>query len=472
MRGAMTEAWLTELLGDPVGVQFLGVSRCNELASELMSEAADHADSWSQLCGSLREVVPPKAFARAAAGRSVLKITACATDALRYATGVASAGGKVLWALGSYVGGDVDMAAASTAMRVDNADTKQDAEALPLPYCTPAEATSSDALELERACLHHFIIRVLDGRLRDRPVRVLVLELVLSNNGLELRKEFLEVLGTICATLDVAVVVDETMTLGRAYGCVALQGAPSGCDTSLLAVDAMGLNQALNPRCVVGGKVAGVGIVWGTRQETPSLEPGRGTSTSTGFLRLKFADAVLRKLLEERVDVDSLRAQLTAELTAQLSRNSSHAATWWGRGLILFSNARFERASTDRNTAGRMLPTSALATLAVPVTLPAMCASGVCLDRTERGFKARVASGCQASESDDAIRKLAWNAIKLDKQTGSKMDLKRHLGGEMGLITVCKRSLSSESRSYMIDVGDVIRQALTIVAALNSNHSN
>jgi hypothetical protein len=389
--------WLTEVVGDPVGVRFIGVSTSNELARQCAKEAAENDDSWSQLCGSLREVVPPRAFFHAAAGRSVLKITACATDALRYATGVAGEGGKVLWALGSYVGGDVDMAAASTAMRVDNADATPDAEALPLPYCASADSTSEGAVRLEEECLRHFIMRVLDGRLRNRPVRVLVLELVLSNNGLELRTEFLELLGAICATLDVAVVLDETMTLGRAYGCVTLQGAPSGCNKSLLAVDAMGLTQALNPRCVVGGKVAGVGIVWGTRREASSLEPGRGTSTSMGFTRLKFADKVLSKLLEDCVDVGSARARLTEQLTAQYSSRNNSQVSMWGRGLILFSSVRFELASTDRNTVGRMLPTSALATLEAPATLPAMCASGVSLDRTERTFTARVARGCRAA---------------------------------------------------------------------------
>ena len=131
-----------------------------------------------------------------------------------------------------------------------------------------------------------------------------------------------------------------------------------------------------------------------------------------------------------------------------------------GPWLILFSSVRFELASTDRNTVGRMLPTSALATLEAPATLPAMCASGVSLDRTERTFTARVARGCRAAESDDSFRKLARDAIELDGQTGSKVKLKQRLGGATELTTVCKRKAKSESRSYVINVGDDIRQAL------------
>ena len=464
---ARMDPWLHEVISDPVGVQFLGVSRCEALAQKCASEAAEHGDSWAQLCGSLREVVTPKAFARAAAGRSVLKITACATDALRHAVAVAGGGGKVLWALGSYVGGDTDMAAVSTALRLDNADTTQDLEALPLPYGAQCEsAPSQETLEMEASCLRHLILRVLDGRLRSKPIRVLVLELVLSNNGLELRKAFLEVLGAVCATLNVAVVLDETMTLARAYGFVTLQGTNDMSRTSLLAVDAMGLSVALNPRCIVGGKVAGIGIVWGTCREASTLEPGRGTSTSIGFMRLKFANQVLCKLMHsrERVDVGSIRAQVTAKLTLP---NNSPVATW-GRGLILFSNVRFEMAHTDRNIAGRMLPTSALAAIAVPASSSATCTSGTSLDRTVRAFSARIMSACRPLDSDDSFRKLARIAIESDGCIGSKVELNNRLlsvsGGGRGameqLITVCKRRKDSDSRSYMIDVGGEVRKAL------------
>jgi hypothetical protein len=461
---ARMDPWLDEVISDPVGVQFLGVSRCEALARECASEAAEHHESWAQLCGSLTTVVTPKAFARAAAGRSVLKITACATDALRHAVAVAGGGGKVLWALGSYVGGDTDMAAVSTALRLDNADTTQDLEALPLPYGAQCEsAPSQETLEMEGSCLRHLILRVLDGRLRSKPIRVLVLELVLSNNGLELRKAFLEVLGAVCATLNVAVVLDETMTLARAYGFVTLQGTDGMSRTSLLAVDAMGLSVALNPRCIVGGKVAGIGIVWGTCREVSTLEPGRGTSTSIGFMRLKFADRVLCKLITERVDVGSIRAQVTAKLTLP---NNSPVVTW-GRGLILFSNVRFEMASTDSNTAGRMLPTSALAAMAVPASSSATCTSGISLGRTVRALSARITSACCPLDSDDSFRKLARIAIESDGCTGSKVELNNRLlsvsGGDRGameqLITVCKRRKDSDSRSYMIDVGGEVRKA-------------
>ena len=90
------------------------------------------------------------------------------------------------------------------------------------------------------------------------------------------------------------------------------------------------------------------------------------------------------------------------------------------------------------------------------------CAQVACL-LTERS--ARVARGCRAAESDDSFRKLARDAIELDGRTGSKVELKQRLGGATELITVCKRKAKSESRSYVINVGDDIRQALNTVSS-------
>ena len=467
-----TASWLEEATSDAIGVRFAGLVHSNEIARRCATSIGQ--SPYHELCGSLAHARVPDVYSGAAGGRPVVKVAACATDALRHAISIAGRGGRVLWALGSYVGGDVDFSELSTASRFDNSDALKDEEALPLPYvvgeAARAKLSAGDACtlvgaaalrELERKCLTHLLVRVLAGRLAANPVTAIVLELVLSNNGLQLSAPFLQRLGRLCAALGVAIVLDETMTFARCHGRVILDEN----NKSLLAIDAMGIAGILQPRCIVAGKVAGMGIVWGVRGESSRLEPGRGTSTSIGLLRLRYAQEVLEALLSEDLDVEGIRSCLLAQLEAGTTQGKRVIA--WGCGLLFFASTRFELMPSDRNVVGRMLPTRALARMDIPATPPSACANGLSIERLERAFLKRVALCCADPPPANELRHTALLALSHDGQTGSRPDLKRVLGGgrpaELWITAHGKRNCASNSRVYCIHVGSDVRAAHNLI---------
>ena len=459
----------TEIWCDTVGVKLLGVSECDSLARSAMEWAAtpDSGRAADLLVGSLQHVTVPPSLKRVAAGRPVLKVAACASDAIRFARDNSGHGvGDFLTAIGSYIGGDSDLAASSTAQRDDNGAAVGDGSALPLPYMiddgrSPAACDST----LDSECLRHLVGRVLAGRLRLRPVRALMLELVLGNNGLVMEGGFALRLGRLCKLLGVNIVLDETLTFARTHGRTVVSNGVQ----SLLAVDAMSLQSELSPQFIVSGKVGGIGVVWGRIGESDSLEVGRGTSTSVGQVRLRYANLVMEKLLSLEAD-----AQVTARnrYLSVLGVGAMGQFDHWGSGALVFSSCVPAQARVDRNTPGRMLPTLAIARC--EETVPAMSTnpSGVTGSRTARAFAVRVKAALKATPVD-AYAILASNALRAIGQKGGKVELRRVLTAGIddagryeavarSLLTVSKRHSGDDSRMYTVTIPCDILAALRL----------
>ena len=485
----MAREWVDEVCGDVFGTRFVGMVATNTMAQAAMQAGSDSGDAHAQLCGTLHGQAVPAAFTEVGGGRPVVKVTACATDAVRYATASAAGDGRVLYAQGCYVGGDVDMASSSSASRWDNTQDG-DIDAQPLPYVATDTPLVSPAVALREArCLRHLVLRVLAGKLLGWPVKVLVIELVLANNGLTMRREFLNRLGDVCAKLDVALVLDETMTFGRTYGVTMNAGR-----CSLLACDAMDLAVALNARYIVSGKVGGIGLVWGRPgTDTNCIEPGRGTSTSVGPLRIHFATAVFSRLLAMAADCAIARKRTAIEgalrVSASTTSSTANHATW-GVGLLLFSEVLPATARTDVNTPGRLLPTLAVAEAGTPPHFP-LKRSGVTLARLESGIASRTDARLESGGGKAGADQLYWAAAaaahELHGKQGGKVHLRHQLEARwrelapdtrelpravstalagMIVVDVGKRRSAGDSREYIVDVGAVAETAAMVQHAV------
>ena len=349
-----------EELEDQVGVRLPGAGWSERLARELR-ENTNHASMFEALCGGLAPNLARGSnvisISRSAGGRSVEKITACASDAIRYAMDICTGTtGVALIAFATYVGGDPDQACMAASQDGSEA-TPDERCVLPMPYQREAAANpSADAARLEHDCIQSLHQLVLAGSLRGRPVRAVLLDLVNGSCGLAVRHGFLERLGRHCKALGVRIVLDETLTWARTSGLV--EGRPAAGAKSLLALDALPAHiaEALDPRYVVGGKSLSIGVVWVGKPGT-AAEQGRGWSTGVGDDRLDYAAAVATYLLEKATP------EALAEVRARCERMLTHAGArhgieCWGQGLLLFSSVRLSARGRAQNyTTGRMLPT-------------------------------------------------------------------------------------------------------------------
>ena len=94
--------------------------------------------------------------------------------------------------------------------------------------------------------LHTIQERMLGFACRGTPVGCIVLELVLSGNGLQLSKRFCELLRTLCTRTDVTIVVDEILT---GFRCCS--------SPTVLLSDVLGLK----PNYIVLAKFIGCGLI-------------------------------------------------------------------------------------------------------------------------------------------------------------------------------------------------------------------
>ena len=251
--------------------------------------------------------------------------------------------------VGAYLAGEGNMQCWSTSyfclkentcriMHPSQATDVAKAITLPLPYHIPQlkeKNASILSLEcLEQQCLEEIHLRCLQFKLEGRPLKTLLMELILASNGSELSTSFLESLGTLAMHHEFSIIVDEILTGARA------------CPKLLLTLT-MPMKFQNAVAYVNLGKWPGIGIslknVKNVTDEEPK-GPSRGPST---FLRLD-------KALEALRYVDNHLKIIPSRREAVLKKLRVKEEDTWGRGLLIFVPKR--RSDSCGGLKNRYLP--------------------------------------------------------------------------------------------------------------------
>lgn len=169
------------------------------------------------------------------------KVMSSGSDANMYALNSATNGdsNSLLVAAGSYVSGDngamQSMSTSDFSLRsgfsgiaypstVLNEFTRRLTVAL--PYCIDGVLEPKNQCNYENNCMKQLHLRCLLAMVKRRPIRVILLELMLASNGASLSDRFLIMLGNIATSFGIHFIVDEIMTAGRSGKMLMLQHKP------------------------------------------------------------------------------------------------------------------------------------------------------------------------------------------------------------------------------------------------------
>jgi hypothetical protein len=187
-------------LADTWGLQLLGPTACREFACRA-EEAGGAADAVGRYCDPLHLGAEQKALTDAlrklAGGRTPVQVESSGTSAMRWAIehlrGGWSGTGTVVFAMGSYIGGD--------RQAVDVSTGKVPRHVVPFPYMLSGSVRDEEQCELEAQCLLRLHQRALEQALLGAPIRVLSFELVLAGDGRALSRSFVLALQLLCKAL-------------------------------------------------------------------------------------------------------------------------------------------------------------------------------------------------------------------------------------------------------------------------------
>ena len=254
-----------------------------------------------------------------------------------------------LIALGSYVGGDQFTQEMSSSMYdakssislpkyVANASARCLAQTVPMPYHIhgSSQISNEHVKNIEDQCLRSLHKRLVVAKLEGKPYRGLLLELMLSGNGCSLSRGFLEKLGRLCTEMDVAIVVDEVLTGGRAGpGMIMTTSMPQEF------IEAV--------KFITMGKFLGCAVVLKKISKKPSCneERLRGTSTSQDA----GGPYLIWEEVHKRIQAGEIEQRREEVLTAMDVPDSEGQ---WGFGLVIFTNRH--RWQTHRSLKNRLLP--------------------------------------------------------------------------------------------------------------------
>ncbi len=254
-----------------------------------------------------------------------------------------------VFALGSYVGGDEYLQEVSTSMYdpssclsvpkyPENASPRCFKQTIPLPYHVTGAMPEGDLLALESKCLRAFHKKLSIRMLLGKPVRALLLELILGGNGCTLSDRFLANLGRLCLSFHVAIIVDEVLTGARSLGpkMVLTTSKPNEFTDAV--------------KYITMGKFIGCALVLKKtpKKPVPVEEKLRGTST--------VEDCGLAYMLWEHIaKVKKGGAILQRQKEVLKAMNLLGASNrFWGEGLLLFSEIK--RPEGMRALKNRLLP--------------------------------------------------------------------------------------------------------------------
>lgn len=246
--------------------------------------------------------------------------------------------GVVLVAAGSYVGGNgapIQELTTSVLFPADclaeiadptNGDCTKKAKenAFAAPYYIPCIDEDENAIvEYENECLESLLLRVLSAKMSGRPVKGLLLELLLAGSGAMLSQRYLTKVGTMAKVHDFSIVVDEILTAGR-------------CSHKHLLLTMDAPESFVNAVShVTLGKWFQVGIVLSTKEHLDKYN-------TTNTLVARQENSIPISLMEPQKRLESvllLLQDIPAKRSAAmkfLTGAKKEKIIFWGNGLILF----------------------------------------------------------------------------------------------------------------------------------------
>lgn len=211
-------------------------------------------------------------------------------------------------------------------------------QTVPLPYHVPGAMPESDLIALESRCLRALHKKINLRMLLGKPVRALLLELILGGNGCALSDRFLANLGCLCQACYVAIIVDEVLTGARSEGpkMVLTPSKPKAFTDAV--------------KYITMGKFIGCAVVLKKTPKKPTSfdQKLRGTSTvedcGKAYMIWEHVAKVKKGGAIGRRQEEVLKAMNLLEAPDR----------YWGEGLLLFSEIK--RPEGMRALKNRLLP--------------------------------------------------------------------------------------------------------------------
>ena len=248
-------------------------------------------------------------------GRFVLqKVTPNGSDANLYAVNYLTKGNNdcCLIACGSYVAGDQgplhswttstftpDWGPSGIMAPNDVATDFTRQHTIALPYHIPGCLQENDLCKYEDECLNHLHIRCLVQKMKNVPIRALIMEIILANNGATISDRALKLLGQLAHHHGFMIIVDEIMTGGRT-GTMLLSTSKPAEFVEAIAHVTMG-------KWLQVGLVLTKKDLFEEQMKTISHMPKRGSSTSIDckepLTHWKFASDELNNSMYRREQV-------------------------------------------------------------------------------------------------------------------------------------------------------------------------
>jgi hypothetical protein len=202
-----------------------------------------------------------------------------------------------------------------------------------LPYHIPEEVDEHSLIEIECKCLQALSLKLMLAKLSGRPYKAILLEYILSGNGTELSRRFLEDLSEILRQYKIVVIADEVMTTGRVGPDLTMTTSMPSCFIKCV-------------QFITCGKVFGCGLVL-ERIETMQ-PPSVGTTTKIGVAEAYWKlDAITHRISAGVINRKKNRVHAAL-------KSSNSKAEYWGKGLMIYSN--LSRPSVLDNLWNRLLP--------------------------------------------------------------------------------------------------------------------
>ena len=309
----LANSWATHITRDDVARRSLvttNIPQCNDEFIDNLNHACNPFSFWSSHASG--------SVANKNAVDEVVAVTQGAVTTNCFAT-----------ACGSYVSGNRGSFQAYTTLAFDEqklfamiakpAKTTDEAKktTLPFPYTiiNNSKGYSKRIRKLENECLMEIHSRCITSIISGRPIKVILLELMLGGSGGMLRDIFLKKLGCIAKELDIFFVVDEILTCGRTKSFLLSQQTPIEFRSRIHSITIgkwMGLGIILKQFHVDFGESVASGI--------------RGESTT---IDLRHALVAVKHVVEHLDSISSIRKKV---LTCLKLKNEE----CWGTGLLIY----------------------------------------------------------------------------------------------------------------------------------------
>jgi len=254
---------------------------------------------------------------------------------------------RCLFAAGSYVAGDgsalqsfstseftlgAELALITPPNEVKNPACR--ANTIPLPYHIPGVLKDEQLMAYEDECLQAVHIRLCWAKMRRKPFKALLLELMLAGNGAVLSHRALVSIGKLAKHHQLCVIVDEIMTGGRTGGMFFLLSKPASFIATVTHI--------------TFGKWTLMGMVflsksWAEKRKTLYHVTKRGASTLLCAEEAVIRWRCVKKCLNE----------IPVKRERILNKLKIKAEDAWGQGLIVYGPVRWE---TTQGLKCRYLP--------------------------------------------------------------------------------------------------------------------